>query len=235
MATLSAGCAKLSAIENLCLNVLLGATLLAVLASSPAQACKAQGSFFDYRNCSESDPSVLAEPGEVLQEPGPATDSPAKSGTARTAAAKADAARISPAKPEKARAERPEKPVPGGPDTRLVIADRSGRSLTLGCIGGGAALAFDFGTPMSAEGYRKEIYYAIDGGEPRIAELAPAKRKTALGIWQDYRAAPLMAQILSAGLLSVEATAADGSDIKLQFEISPDPASVKRLKQSCRL
>jgi hypothetical protein len=160
---------------------------------------------------------------------------PAKVETASTRPAKSDAASASPAKPQKARAERPEKPVPGGPDTRLVIADRSGRSLTLGCIGGGAALAFDFGKPMSAEGYRKEIYYALDGGEPRIAELAPAKRKTALGIWQDYRAAPLMTQILSAGLLSVEATAADGSDIKLQFDISPDPVAVKRLKQSCRL
>jgi hypothetical protein len=88
---------------------------------------------------------------------------------------------------------------------------------------------------MSGNGYRKEIYYALDGGEPRIAELAPAKRPTALGIWQDYRAAPLMAEILAAGLLSVEATAADGSDIRLQFDISPDPAAVKSLRRSCRL
>jgi hypothetical protein len=222
----------LSATEPSHLAVLLGATLLVALASAPAQACKAQGSFFDYRNCSEAMPAELQETEKPVS---PETPTKAKAASAVPAKAAAAAASVSPAKLQKARAERPEKPVPGGPDTRLVIADSAGRSLTLGCVGGGAALAFDFGTPMSAEGYRKEIYYALDGGAPRIAELAPAKRKTALGIWQDYRAAPLMTQILSAGLLLVEATAADGSDIKLQFDISPDPAAVKRLKRSCRL
>jgi hypothetical protein len=204
--------------------------VLAVFLPVQALACKAQGSFFDYRNCSEAVPTELQE-----AEVEPRSKLPAKALTASTGPAKAEPARIPSAKPQKARVERPEKPVPGGPDTRLVIADRSGRSLTLGCINGGAALAFDFGTQMSGTGYRKEIYYALDGGEPRIAELAPAKRPTALGIWQDYRAAPLMAEILAAGQLSVEATAADGSDIRLQFDISPDTSAVKSLRRSCRL
>lgn len=203
---------------------------MAVLLPVQAHACKAQGSFFDFRNCSEGVPTELQE-----AQAQPRASVPPKVVPASTGPAKAEPARMPPAKPQKARVERPEKPVPGGPDTRLVIADRSGRSLTLGCINGGAALAFDFGTQMSGKGYQKEIYYALDGGEPRIAELAPAKRPTALGIWQDYRAAPLMTEILAAGLLTVEATAADGSEIRLQFEISPDPAAVKSLRRSCRL
>jgi hypothetical protein len=230
MATPSRGCAKLSATEPRIPVAFFCTLMLAVLVPEQSLACKAQGSFFDYRNCSESVPTELQE-----AEAQPRATALPKAVPASTGLAKAEPARMPPAKPQKARVERPEKPVPGGPDTRLVIADRSGRSLTLGCINGGAALAFDFGTQMSGNGYQKEIYYALDGGEPRIAELAPAKRPTALGIWQDYRAAPLMAEILAAGLLSVEATAADGSDIRLQFDISPDPAAVKSLRRSCRL
>jgi hypothetical protein len=230
MATPSRGCAKLSATEPRIPVAFFCTLMLAVLVPEQSLACKAQGSFFDYRNCSESVPTELQE-----AEAQPRATALPKAVPASTGLAKAEPARMPPAKQQKARVERPEKPVPGGPDTRLVIADRSGRSLTLGCINGGAALAFDFGTQMSGNGYQKEIYYALDGGEPRIAELAPAKRPTALGIWQDYRAAPLMAEILAAGLLSVEATAADGSDIRLQFDISPDPAAVKSLRRSCRL
>jgi hypothetical protein len=185
--------------------------LLAAAIPVNAHACKAQGSFFDYRNCQK--------PAERPKEPEP---------TARPATQKPKQVKASPT-------ERPEKPVPGGPDSSFVLTDLAGRSLTLGCIAGKAALVFDFATPMSAEGYRKEIYFALDGGEPRIAELSPAKRETALGIWQDYRAAPLITEILKSDLLTVEATSASGEELTLQFSIDGDARKAAQLRRSCRL
>lgn len=106
--------------------------------------------------------------------------------------------------------------------------------LTVRCRDGNTSLYFTFpGREMGNRGPQREIVYAIDDGEEAILELDRGIDHAVMGVWQGYRSVPLLRRLASARLLRVSAIAADGTDLRADFDLGGWRPGLERLRAAC--
>lgn len=106
--------------------------------------------------------------------------------------------------------------------------------LTVRCRDGNTSLYFTFpGREMGNRGPQREFVYAIDDGEEAILELERGIDHAVMGVWQGYRSVPLLKRLASARLLRVSAIAADGTDLRADFDLGGLKSDLARLRAAC--
>ncbi len=102
------------------------------------------------------------------------------------------------------------------------------------CLNNRTAVLFEFpGYEMSDFREFSEVVYHTGGETEDILELSLASNKSILGVWQGFRAIPLVRKLFAKQKLQILATAKNGTGLEANFNISGLEKSVGRLRKTC--
>lgn len=90
------------------------------------------------------------------------------------------------------------------------------------------------GQEMSDKGPLSEGYFTLDSGQPQIVEFGLSKVPETIGIWQGFRAVPVLRQMLDAKKMDVTIWNAAGQEINVNFDLGGLPDAVMGVRESCQ-
>lgn len=102
------------------------------------------------------------------------------------------------------------------------------------CSSNKTSLLFEFpGNNMSDKGRLSEILYTLDAGEKKNLELDLSTDKSILGVWEGYRSVPFLKKMIGHEKFAMNAIAADGKSISMEFNITGLDQAIGDIRRSC--
>jgi hypothetical protein len=109
--------------------------------------------------------------------------------------------------------------------------------LMMRCLDDETNILFEFpGRSMSDVREKSELFYSVDGSEPKIVELslATGDGSSVMGMWHGYRAIGFARTLLGKSTLEMQAWDTENRQFSFSFDISSLEEALRPLRTACR-